>query len=187
MNSEKVWLRWVREGSAYTITKSRRKKVQVERVRAAALLIGYTAGRIELIKGRDDPYMGEDPYRRYIDFGYGKILNNSYNIEWGMREEFIESLLEDYNPLDEYPTLKRFLFYACDVIIELNSYINTSPNSEMKELCKRQIKRIVESLHSPKGGAIARRAFVEVENVLKEIAMAVEDDQLITMEGFGHE
>lgn len=169
MNSEKVWLRWVREGSAYTITKSRRKKTQIARVRAASFLIGYAAGYVERAKGSEGPYIGEEPYYKYVDFDYDEILVREYNADWGMLEEFCESLFEKYNPFDEYPTLKRFLFYACDVIVEFASYVSTNHNDEMKALCKRRIKRIVESLHSPKAGAIARRAFVEIEKVLRDI------------------
>ena len=44
MNSEKVWLQWVRHGKAYTITKSRREKVRRERSRAVIILMDYTIG-----------------------------------------------------------------------------------------------------------------------------------------------
>ena len=47
MNSRNVWLRWVREGSAYTITKSRRKAVRRERLRIVSLFWGYTILLIE--------------------------------------------------------------------------------------------------------------------------------------------
>ena len=161
MEESKVLLRW--------ITKSQRKKTQIERVRAAAFLIGYASGYVERIKGRDCPYMGENLYRRYIDYGYCKILNKNYNANWEMLEEFCESLIEEYSPFDEYPTLKRFLFYACDIIAELSLYISISHNDEEKALDRRRIRTIMESLHSPKAGAIARRAFVEIEKALREI------------------
>ena len=47
MNSAKVWLRWVREGSAYTITKSRRQAVRRERLRIVSLFWGYTILLVE--------------------------------------------------------------------------------------------------------------------------------------------
>jgi hypothetical protein len=178
MNGANIWLRWVREGSAYTITKSRREKTKIERIRAAAFLIGYAAGYVERIEGRDCPYMSEDPYCRYIELGYDEILNKSYHADWGMLEEFCEDLLKEYNPLDEYPTLKRFLFYACDMIVELSSYVSTNHNDDMKVLCKKRIKRIAESLHSPKAGAIARRAFVEIEKALRDMTEPeIEEDE----------
>lgn len=163
MEESKVLLRW--------IPKIQRKKTQIKRVRAAAFLIGYASGYVERIEGRDCPYMGENLYRRYIDYGYGKILNKNYNANWEMLEEFCESLIEEYSPFDEYPTLKRFLFYACDIIEALSSYISISHNDEDedKALDRRRIKTIMESLHSPKAGAIARRAFVEAEKALREI------------------
>ena len=169
MNSNEVWLQWVRHGKAYTITKSRRKAVQIARIEAAALFAGYAAGYIEERTGKDHRRFEHDTYyRRFIEFGYGEILENDYELDY-MLDEFCESLLDEYNPFDEYPTLKRFLFYACDIIASLRMYISIG-TLEVKEICKKRIRTRMEALHSPNAGAIARRAFREIETELRKEA-----------------
>lgn len=166
MNSAKVWLRWVREGSAYTITKSRREAVRLARIEVASLFLGYAAGYIEKRTGQDNPKFERDLcYRSNIQPDCGKILENDYELGY-MLDEFCESLLEEYNPFDEYPTLKRFLFYACDIVSSIRMYVSVKMPG-MKEIGKGMIRRRMEASHSPNAGAIARRAFVEIEKGLR--------------------
>jgi len=62
--------------------------------------------------------------------------------------------------------LKRFLFYACDIVSSLHMYVSVKMPG-MKEIGKGMIRRRMEALHSPNAGAIARRAFVEIEKGLR--------------------
>lgn len=168
MNSADIWLRWVREGSAYTITKSRREAVRLARIEVLYLFLGYAAEYIEKRIERNDPMFEYDLYdKNNIQPGCGKILENDYELGY-ILDEFCEDLLNEYNPFDEYPTLKRFLFYACDIASSLRMYVSVKMPG-MKEIGKRMIRRRMEALHSPFAGAIARRAFVEVEKALRDM------------------
>lgn len=164
MNSAKIWLRWVREGSAYTITKSRREAVKHERLRVVALFAGYAAGIVE--EERKERH--QDPYRRFVDYGYGKILKKEYGLV-GI-DDFCLSLLESaYNERGQYPTLQRFLYYACDVIVALFCYAKAQCTAE-RDMFRNMIQMHMQSLHSPNAGAIARRAFREIETELRKEA-----------------
>ena len=168
MKPNKYWLRWVREGKAYTITKSRREIIRLERIRAVALCAGYVAGCVERMKEFEGEKISEEPYYRFVEYGYGAVLEDEYQCE--CLDDFARSLLEsEYSERGAFPTLQRFPYYACDVLIAFYEYC-ISPTAELRERNKQYMQTRMESLHSPNAGAIARRAFREIEAELRKEA-----------------
>ena len=150
MNSEKVWLRWVREGSAYTITKSRRKAVRRERLRIVSLFWGYT---ILLIEQK----------RTGICFDYKRV------------KKCRKALFEEY----EFINVNKFSLYAdqvyervshqtlgilCEIIPGL--YFYNERRDEEREMEKDLIRKYMAELKTPYAGAMVRRVFKEIETKL---------------------
>lgn len=153
MNSAKVWLRWIREGSAYTITKSRRQEVRRERLRVVIILIDYIIGVIE----KTGKCKQSDEYE-YLKV-YKSTLENDFNISdidslclsiIGVREDDLEEL--DF----------------ARKIINATFYYNESRPSEYmtREIQKAFIRTYMEDPQKPYAGAIVRRAFKEIETKL---------------------
>ncbi len=151
MNSEKVWLRWVREGSAYTITKSRRKAVRRERLRIVSLFWGYTILLIEQKHtGICFDYKKVKRYRRILFF-------EEYN--------FIDvdkfSLYADQAYEGESDRTLKILY---EVIAGL--YFYNEARDEEREMEKNLIRKYMAELQTPYAGATVRRAFKEIETKL---------------------
>ena len=150
MNSRNVWLRWVREGSAYTITKSRRKAVRRERLRIVSLFWGYTILLIE------QKHTG-------ICFDYKRV------------KKCRKALFEEY----EFVNANKFSLYAdqvyervshrtlgilCEIIPGL--YFYNERRDEEREMEKDLIRKYMAELKTPYAGAMVRRVFKEIETKL---------------------
>ena len=154
MNSANIWLRWVREGGAYTITKSRREKVRRERLRAVILLMDYTIGVIEETAkiAQHEGWMK----------AFKSILENDFNIS------DIDSLclsIVDLNSDERECNLNDFYFSRN--IINAVFYYNETSHCEMeREIHKAYIRKATADAQTPYAGAIVRRTFKEIETKL---------------------
>lgn len=157
MNSAKVWLRWVREGSAYTITKSRRRVVRRESVRAVILLIDYIIGVI----GKTAKCKQSDEYE-YLEV-YKSTLENDFNILDidGLCLSIIGVKESDLEELDFVRKIITATFY----------YNESSPSEYMaRKIQEAFIRKCMADAQTPYAGAIVRRVFKEVETKLREAA-----------------
>lgn len=153
MNSRNVWLRWVREGSAYTITKSRRQVVRRERLRLASIFGDYAT---YIIKQRLDT--GFDRTLRFFSWCFSE-----YNIQTD--EGFCFGLSDLCKTKDEEEVCEYRVYLALDIISRVALY--DAPNAD-REKCReviiKKMKRLQEQ--TPYAGAIVRRVFKEIETKL---------------------
>lgn len=159
MNSEKVWLRWVREGSAYTITKSRREKVRRERLRAAAILAGYMRMYFELKRYPESE-------KGVLFLAYGDYLKN--HIECKQVDAFCESVWRDDDCAA--PMLQRYFGHVEDIFFALHGYyIKVRDNGGSIADCSDILNRSIKRINNPNPGMIARAIFREIEaELIKE-------------------
>lgn len=157
MNSEKVWLRWVREGSAYTITKSRREAVRRERLRVVVLLIDYIIGVI----GKTAKCKQSDEYE-YLEV-YKTTLENDFNIS-DVDSLCLSIVGVKENDLEELDFVRK--------IVTATFYYNESSPSECmaRKIQEVFIRKCMADMQTPYAGAIVRRVFKEVETKLREAA-----------------
>lgn len=153
MEASKVWLRWVREGSAYTITKSRREEVRRERLRAVILLMDYIIGVIR----KTGKCKQSDEYE-YLKV-YKSTLENDFNIS------DIDSLClsiigvkeDDWEELD----------FARKIINAIVYYNESRPSEYMtRKIQIAFIRMHMEDPQKPYAGATVRRIFNEIETKL---------------------
>ena len=151
MNSAKVWLRWVREGSAYTITKSRRQVVRRERLRAVIILIDYTIGVIE--------ETAKIAQREEWKEAYKSVLDNDFNIS------DIDSLC--LSIIGEKEDDLKELDFARKIITAVFYYNESRPSEYMTRKAQRAfIRMYMADAQTPYAGAIVRRVFKEIETKL---------------------
>ena len=151
MNSAKVWLRWVREGSAYTITKSRRKAVRRERLRAVIILIDYTIGVIE--------ETAKIAQREEWKEAYKSVLDNDFNIS------DIDSLC--LSIIGEKEDDLKELDFARKIIAAVFYYNEDRPSEYKPRKAQRAfIRMYMADAQTPCTGAIVRRVFKEIETKL---------------------
>lgn len=153
MNSEKVWLRWVREGSAYTITKSRRKKVRRERLRIVTFFGGYILLLIEQKRiGACFDYKRVKEYSDRLFDGYQPVNIDKFN-----------TLVDQICKREGDQTLVTF----CKIIQNLRFYNESYPRENiMREIRRESIYKYIAELKTPYAGAIVRRVFKEIETKL---------------------
>ena len=157
MNSEKVWLRWVREGSAYTITKSRRIVVRRNRLRVVLLIIEYAIGVIEKTakcKQSDD--------HEYLE-AYESAIMTECNIS------DIDSLC--LSIIGEKEDDLKELDFARKIITAVFYYNESYPREDiMREAQRAFIRMYMADAQTPYAGAIVRRVFKKIETKLREAA-----------------
>jgi len=153
MNSAIVWLRWVREGSAYTITKSRREEVRRERLRAVIILIDYIIGVIE----KTGKCKQSDEYE-YLKV-YKSTLENDFNIS-DIDSLCLSIIGVKEGDLEELDFARK--------IINATFYYNESHPSEYmtRKIQSAFIRMHMEDRQKPYAGAIVRRVFKEIETKL---------------------
>lgn len=154
MGAYKVWLQWVRHGKAYTITKSRRRAVRRERLRAVILLMDYTIGVIEETAkiAQSEGWMK----------AFKSTLENDFNIS------DIDSLclsIVDLNSDERECNLNEF-YFARNIINAVFYYNETSPCEMEREIHKAYIRTATGDAQTPYAGAIFRRCFKEIETKL---------------------
>ena len=154
MNSAEIWLRWVREGSVYTITKSRRKAVRRARLKVVAILTGYMRMYFETKKYPDDE-------KGALFLAFGDYLKNY--IECKHVDTFCESVWNDDKDCIA-PILQRHFVHASDIYTALNSYhIEVINNGRWSADCLETLRRRVKRINNPNPGMIARAIFREIE------------------------
>ena len=153
MNSAKVWIRWVREGSAYTITKSRRQEVRRERLRVVIILIDYIIGVIK----KTGKCEQSDEYE-YLKV-YKSTLENDFNIS-DIDSLCLSIIGVKEDDLEELDFARK--------IINATFYYNESHPSEYmtREIQRAFIRMHMEDQQKPYAGAIVRRTFKEIETKL---------------------
>ena len=158
MNSAKVWLRWVREGSAYTITKSRRKAVRRARLKVVAILTDYMRMYFEIKKYPDDE-------KGALFLAFGDYLKNY--IECKHVDTFCESVWNDDKDCIA-PILQRHFVHAIDIYEALFAYYYTEVinNGRRSADCLETLRRSVKRINNPNPGMIARAIFREIETEL---------------------
>ena len=157
MEASKVWLRWVREGSAYTITKSRRKAVRRARLKVVAILTDYMRMYFEIKKYPDDE-------KGALFLAFGDYLKNY--IECKHVDTFCESVWNDDKDCIA-PILQRYFVHASDIYTALNSYhIEVINNGRWSADCLETLRRSVKRINNPNPGMIARAIFREIETEL---------------------
>lgn len=158
MGAYRVWLQWVRHGKAYTITKSRRRAVRRERLRAVILLMDYTIGVIEETAKIAQP-------ERWMK-AFKSTLENDFNIS------DIDSLclsIVDLNSDERECNLNEF-YFARNIINAVFYYNETSPCEMELEIHKAYIRKATGDAQTPYAGAIVRRVFKKIETKLREAA-----------------
>lgn len=156
MRVNKDWLQWVREGKAYTITKSRRKAVRRERLRAVVLLMDYTIGVIEKT--------AKCVQREEWIEVYKSVLENDFNIS-DIDSLCLSIIGEKEDDLKEFDFARK--------IITAIFYYNECYSSEyMTRYIQRAfIRMCVADMQTPYTGAMVRRVFKEIETkLIKEAA-----------------
>lgn len=158
MGAYKVWLQWVRHGKAYTITKSRRRAVRRERLRAVILLMDYTIGVIEETAkiAQHEGWMK----------AFKSTLENDFNIS------DIDSLclsIVDLNSDERECNLNEF-YFARNIINAVFYYNEASPYEMEREIHKAYIRKVTGDALTRYAGAIVRRIFREIETKLIESA-----------------
>ncbi len=156
MGACKVWIQWVRHGKAYTITKSRRRAVRRERLRAVILLMDYTIGVIEKTAKIAQPEGWMKAFK--------STLENDFNIS------DIDSLclsIVDLNSDERECNLNEF-YFARNIINAVFYYNETSPGEMEREIHKAYIRKATGDALTPYAGAIFRRYFKEIETKLIE-------------------
>ena len=156
MTGEQVWLRWVREGSAYTITKSRREKVRRERLRAVTLFLGY-AVLLDEARRTTVPFRNSD-IKRYEktleEYGFKNIKALGFSLIYSIE-------LNDF----DYNTEKR-LSYIYDIISSVYFYEDSRGCIEMWEMNRNLISKAAKDWNAADAGAIVRKAFKDIEEEL---------------------
>ena len=149
MEASKVWLRWVREGSAYTITKSRREEVRRERLRAVILLMDYIIGVIKFKQSDEYEYLKV----------YKSTLENDFNIS-DIDSLCLSIIGEKEDDLEELDFARK--------IINATFYYNESRPSEYmtRKIQSAFIRMHMEDQQKPYAGATVRRVFKEIETKL---------------------
>ena len=154
MNSNEVWLQWVRHGKAYTITKSRRKSVRRERLRIVALFWGYTILLIEQKRtGVCRDYKRVKKCREALFEEYKFINMDKFNL-------YADQVYERES--------HRTLGILCEIIPGL--YFHNECRDEERELEEDLIRKYMAEVQTPYAGAIVRRVFKEIETKLIEAA-----------------
>ena len=155
MGAYKVWLQWVRHGKAYTITKSRRRAVRRERLRAVILLMDYTIGVIEETAkiAQSEGWMK----------AFKSTLENDFNIS------DIDSLclsIVDLNSDERECNLNEF-YFARNIINAVFYYNESRPGEYMeRKIHEVFIRKLFADAQTPYAGAIVRRTFKEIETKL---------------------
>ena len=153
MNSEKVWLRWVREGSAYTITKSRREKVRRVRLKVVAMLASYMRMYFELKRYPESE-------KGIFFLAHADYLKNY--IKCKQVDAFCESVWSD----DDCATsmLQRYFVHVGDIFHALHDYFEVKDNRGSTRVnCLDTLTRFVKRINNPNPGMIARAIFREIE------------------------
>ncbi|ETK10744.1 hypothetical protein T231_03340 [Tannerella sp. oral taxon BU063 isolate Cell 6/7/9] len=150
MNSEKVWLQWVRHGKAYTITKSRREKVRRERLRAVIILMDYTIG----VRSAQSEEWKQ---------AYRSTLENDFNIS-DIDSLCLSIIREKEDDWEEFCFARK--------VINTVFYYNESSQSEYmsRKIHETFIRKLMADAQTPYAGATVRRVFKEIETKLIEAA-----------------
>lgn len=153
MNSAEIWLRWVREGSAYTITKSQMEKVRRARLKVVAMLASYMRMYFELKR-----YPKSE--KGIFFLAHADYLKNY--IKCKQVDAFCESVWGDDDCAA--PMLQRYFVHVGDIFQSLHGYYievkrNGGSIAEWLEDLTRSVKRI----NNPNPGMITRAIFREIE------------------------